>query len=172
MNAMTATKRLTLISLLTAASLIAGIIESRFPLPFPGMRLGIANIFILTALLLSGPLDAAAVALMKLALSFLFTGNTAAMLCSAGGHACSLPVIIALYILFPDDLSIPAISTAGAFAFNFGQVAAIAAVLRAPGIFAYLPPLLLAAAATGFSIGCAAEAITGRLMKIKAGRRI
>ena len=160
---MNTTKRVTLISLLTAASLITGMIESRFPLPFPGMRLGIANIFILTALKISGPADAAAVTLMKLALSFLFTGNAAALLCSAGGHACSLPVILTLYVLFPNDLSIPAISTAGAFAFNFGQVAAIATVLRAPGIFAYLPPLLLVAAATGFSIGCAAEAVTGRL---------
>ena len=168
MNAMSATKRLTMISLLTAASLTAGTIESRFPLPFPGLRLGVANIFILTALKISGPADAAAVTLMKIALSFLFTGNTAAMLCSAGGHACSLPVIAALYILFPDDLSIPAISTAGAFAFNFGQVAAIAAALGTPGIFAYLPPLLAAAAVTGFSIGCAAEAITGRLESIKA----
>jgi len=169
---MNATKRLIIISLLTAAALIAGTIESRFPLPFPGMRLGIANIFILTALKISGPADAAAVTLMKLALSFLFSGNTAAVLCSAGGHACSLPVIVALYKFFPDDLSIPAISTAGAFAFNFGQIAAIAAALRVPGIFAYLPPLLIAAAVTGFSIGYAAEIITGRLKNIAYGRWI
>lgn len=169
---MSATKRLTMISLLTAAALTAGIIESRFPLPFPGMRLGAANIFILTALRLFGPAAAAAVAIMKVALSFMFTGNAAAMLCSAGGHACSLPVIAALYILFPDDLSIPAISTAGAFAFNFGQIAAVAASLGTPGIFAYLPPLLAAAFVTGFSIGCAAEIITGRLENIKESRRI
>ena len=161
-----------MISLLTAAALIAGIIESRFPLPFPGMRLGAANIFILTALKISGPADAAAVALMKLALSFLLSGNTMAALCSAGGHACSLPVIIVLYKFFPGGLSIPAISTAGAFAFNFGQIAAIAIALRVPGIFAYLPPLLLVAAVTGFSIGCAAEAISRRLKTIKKGRRI
>ena len=160
---MNATKRLVLVSLLTAASLAAGTIESRFPLPFPGMRLGVANIFILTALKISGPVDAAAVAFMKLAMSFLFTGNTMAALCSAGGHACSLPVIVVLYKFFPDNLSIPAISTAGAFAFNFGQIAAIAAALRVPGIFAYLPPLLLVAAVTGFSIGYATEVITGRL---------
>ena len=157
-----------MISLLTTASMMAGIVESRFPLPFPGMRLGVANIFILTALLLSGPADATAVTLMKLALSFMLTGNVAATLCSVGGHACSLPVIVALYLLFPDDLSIPAISTAGAFAFNFGQVATIATTFRAPGVFAYLPPLLLVAAVTGFSIGYAAEAIAERLSVISA----
>ena len=167
MNAKNATKRLTMISLLTAMSLIAGTIESRFPLPFPGMRLGVANIFILTALKISGPTDAAAVALMKLALSFLFTGNAAALMCGGCGHLCSLPVTAALYTLFPDDLSVPAISTAGAFAFNFGQVAAVAAAMRTPGIFTYLPPLLAAASVTGFSIGYAAEAITGRLKSIK-----
>ena len=164
---MNAVRRLTFISLLTASALTAGLIESRFPLPFPGMRLGVANIFILIALKTSGPADAAAVAVMKLALSFMFTGNAIAALCSAGGHACSLPVIVALYKLFPGDLSTPAISTAGAFAFNFGQVAAIAMSLYTPGIFAYLPPLLLAASVTGFSVGCAAEAVSKRLEVIK-----
>ncbi|MDR3076851.1 MAG: Gx transporter family protein [Synergistaceae bacterium] len=162
---MNATKRIVTVSLLTASSLIAGLIESRFPLPFPGMRLGVANIFILTALLASGPADAAAVAAARLALSFIFSGNAAALLCSAGGIACSLPATIALYKLFPDGLSVPAISTAGAFAFNFGQIAAVAVALKTPGIFGYLPPLLLAAAVTGFSIGCAAEAVNGRLRR-------
>ena len=169
---MNAVKRLIMISLLTAAALTAGTIESRFPLPFPGMRLGAANIFILTALKISSPADAAAVAFMKIALSFLFSGNVVAALCSAGGHACSLPVIVTLYKFFPDDLSIPAISTAGAFAFNFGQIAAIAAILRAPGIFAYLPPLLIVAAITGFSIGHAAEIVTKRLENVKKSRLI
>jgi heptaprenyl diphosphate synthase len=160
---MNSTRRLTVTALLTAASLAAGFLESRFPLPFPGMRLGLANIFILVALMLSGPIDAAGVAAARLALSFMLTGNAAAALCGAGGLAVSLPVTIGLYKLFPDKLSIPAISTAGAYAFNMGQIAAVAIALSAPGVLSYLPLLLAAAAATGFSIGCAAEFMIRRL---------
>jgi heptaprenyl diphosphate synthase len=152
-----------MVALLTASSLVAGAVESRFPLPFPGMRLGVANVFILTALTLSGPADAAAVAIFRLAASLPLSGNLAAFMCGAGGTACSLPVTLALRKLFPEDLSIPAISTAAAFAFNFGQIAAIAFAFRTPGLFGYLPVLLLAAAVTGFSIGVAAEAVSSRV---------
>ena len=160
---MSSAKRLTVISLLTAASLATGLVESRFPLPVPGMRLGVANVFILTALMISGPADAAAVAASRVALSFLLSGNAAAALCGAGGHICSLPVMAALRHAFPEDLSAPAISAAGAFAFNFGQTAVIAITLKTPGVFGYLPVLLAAAAATGFAIGRAAEIVCARL---------
>jgi heptaprenyl diphosphate synthase len=160
---MNAARRVVMTSLLTSAALAAGLAESVFPLPIPGMKLGLANIFILAALMISGPADAIAVASMRVALSFLFTGNAAAALCSAGGTLCSLPVTVALYRLFPDELSVPAISMAGAFAFNFGQIAAIALSLGAPGVFGYLPPLLLTAAVTGFSVGRAAEILCRRL---------
>jgi len=160
---MSATKRVVVAALLTSASLLAGFMESRFPLPFPGMRLGIANIFIITAMLLSGPADAVVVAASRLALSFMLTGNAAALMCGAGGLAFSLPVTLALYKFFPDTLSIPAISTAGAYAFNFGQLAAIAMALRAPGVFRYLPWLLIAATITGFSIGYTADRLHARL---------
>jgi heptaprenyl diphosphate synthase len=160
---MGATKRLVTTALFTAASLMAGMLESRFPLPFPGMRLGLANIFTLTAMLVFGPSDAIAVAAARIVLSFLVTGNAVAMLCSVGGAAMSLPVTITLYRMFPDGLSVPAISAAGAYAFNFGQLAAIAIMLRTADVFGYLPWLLAVATATGFAIGRVAEEMSRRL---------
>jgi heptaprenyl diphosphate synthase len=160
---MSATKRIVMTALFTAASLMAGMLESRFPLPFPGMRLGLANIFTITAMLLSGPADAIAVTTARLVLSFMVTGNAVAMLCSVGGVAISLPVTITLYKMFPDGLSISAISTAGAYAFNFGQMAAIAITLQTTDVFSYLPWLLAVATATGFAIGRVAEKMSRHL---------
>ncbi|MDR0654331.1 MAG: Gx transporter family protein [Synergistaceae bacterium] len=160
---MNRTRRLVTVALLTSSALVAGLAESRFPLPFPGMRLGIANVFTLAALISLGPAEAAAVSLGRLAMSFLLGGNAGAFACSAGGLALSLPVMTALYKIFPKSLSVPAISAAGAYAFNIGQLAAIAAIMRANTVFAYLPPLLLVAAATGYAVGRAAEWIGDRV---------
>jgi heptaprenyl diphosphate synthase len=160
---MNGAKRLAAMAVLTAAALAAGFAESRFPLPFPGMRLGLANVFHLAALMMMGGAEAAAVAAMRLALSFFMTGNAVAFACSASGLAFSLPVTIALFRFFHDSLSVPAISVAGAFAFNFGQIAAIALIMRTREVMTYLPPLLLCASVTGFAVGRLAVEIHKRV---------
>jgi heptaprenyl diphosphate synthase len=160
---MTPLKRLSAIALLSSAALMAGWLESMFPLPFPGMRLGLANIFIIIALLLMGARAAVSVALLRLSLSFFLSGNPAALSCSAGGLALSLPTLIILRAFFPATLSVPAISTASAFAFNLGQLSAVAAMTGTPGVFAYLPPLWAAAAVTGYAVGRAADAASARI---------
>ncbi|MDR3165796.1 MAG: Gx transporter family protein [Synergistaceae bacterium] len=160
---MNRTRRLVTAALLTSSALVAGLAESRFPLPFPGMRLGIANVFSLAALVSLGPAEAAVVSLGRLVMAFSLGGNAIAFACSAGGLALSLPVMTALYKIFPKSLSVPAISVAGAYAFNIGQLAAIAAIMRTHTVFAYLPPLLLAAAATGYAVGRTAEWIADRV---------
>jgi heptaprenyl diphosphate synthase len=160
---MNGVKRLTAMAVLTAAALAAGFAESQFPLPFPGMRLGLANVFHLAALLMMGGTEAVTVAAARLALSFFMTGNAVALACSACGLAMSLPVTIFLFKFFPGSLSVPAISVAGAFAFNFGQIAAIALILQAREVLAYIPPLLLCASATGFAVGRLAAEMEKRL---------
>jgi heptaprenyl diphosphate synthase len=156
-------RRIVLVAMFTALALAAGFAESRFPLPFPGMRLGVANIFPLTALLFFGPREAVTVALLRLLVAFFLSGNVFSFLCSAGGLALSLPVTILLHSRFRDSLSVPAISSAAAFAFNFGQVSAVAFAVRAAEVFAYLPALLLCGAFTGFAVGVLAENLRGRL---------
>ncbi|MDR3279895.1 MAG: Gx transporter family protein [Synergistaceae bacterium] len=157
------TKHMLIIAMFTSMAMVTGFIESRFPLPFPGMRLGIANIFPLTALILYGPAEAISVAGLRLALSFFLSGNIVALSCSAGGIIVSLPLSIALYEYFADVLSVPAISVASAFAFNAGQLGAIALLLGSWGVLAYLPPLLLCAAATGYAIGSLASMLARKL---------
>ncbi|MDR3354011.1 MAG: Gx transporter family protein [Synergistaceae bacterium] len=160
---LSSTGRLFLIPLCSALAIVTGVAESWFPLPFPGMRLGIANVFHLLALILSGPGSAVAVTALRLSLSFFLSGNVFSLACSTAGLMLSLPVSVILYVRYGASLSIPAISAASAFAFNIGQVAAVVVLTGEPTIAAYLPLLLAAAAVTGFAVGKLAETLARRL---------
>ncbi|MDR1482908.1 MAG: Gx transporter family protein [Synergistaceae bacterium] len=156
-------RRLALISLCSAMAIVTGAAESLFPLPFPGMRLGIANVFNLLALILSGPGSSVSVAVLRLFLLFFLSGNMFSLTCGAAGLLLSLPVTIVLYERHNTALSIPAISTASAFAFNIGQVAAAIILTGEPAIASYLPLLLAAAVITGLAVGRLAETLARRL---------
>lgn len=163
------TQRLAFLAILSTSAFVVGTIESRFPLPFPGMRLGIANAFPLTALLLFSPKDAITVAAARLFLAFFLSGNPFAFACSAAGLGLSLPIAIALdgrNRRSPDTFSVPAISVASATGFNLGQILAAVSLTKTPALFAYLPFLLAAALLTGYAVGKLAETLTGRLGKL------
>ena len=72
---------------------ITGIVESLCGIdaffPVPGVRLGLANLFILAAFVLYGGSAALAVSLVRMCLVFLFTGNSTAFILSFGGSVCA-----------------------------------------------------------------------------------
>jgi heptaprenyl diphosphate synthase len=163
-----------LLSLFSALALAVGMIETWFPLPFPGVRLGLSNSFSLLALLSFGPGEAVAVAVARLCLTFLLSGNPFALACSAGGLICSLPVCIILYKKFGEFgrvMSVPAISVASATAFNVGQVAVVVIITSEPAILAYMPVIIAAGAATGYAVGRLAELLNDRLKKLTRATR-
>lgn len=137
--------------------------ESWFPLPFPGVRLGLANVFPLLALLLFGPREAVAVALTRLCMAFLLAGNPFALACSAGGLLLSLPLSIALWKKHRDELSVPAISVASAAAFNVGQLCAVVSLTSEPRILAYLPVIMAVGGVTGYLVGYMADKLRLRI---------
>ncbi|MDR1965319.1 MAG: Gx transporter family protein [Synergistaceae bacterium] len=157
------TEKTAILALFSALALAAGMIESWFPLPFPGVRLGLANVFPLLALIIFGAGEAVAVAAVRLCMSFLLAGNPFALACSIGGLLCSLPLSILLYKKFGTDLSVTAISAASATAFNAGQIAVVAALTSEPAILAYAPVILSVGAVTGISVGYLADKIRNRL---------
>lgn len=159
------TKKIVLVALLSALALIVGAVESLFPLPLPGVKPGFANVFSLVALLLFGPAEAVSVAVIRLTLAALISGNMFALACSAGGLACSLPTAVILYGKFRHLFSIPAISTASAAGFNMGQLAVVVLITDEPAILIYLPLLLLSALPAGFAVGLLAERLSTRLRK-------
>jgi heptaprenyl diphosphate synthase len=129
------------------------------------MRLGLSNVFYLLALLLFGASEALCVAVLRLFMLFVITGNAFALACSAGGLVCSLPLAIALYKRFERTLSVPAISVAASAAFNFGQLGAVVLMTGEPRLFLYFPILTLAGFFTGYAVGTLAEALRRRLLR-------
>ena len=159
------TRRIVLTGLFTACALVVNIAEGMLPMPLPGIKLGAANVFALTALVLLGTKEAFAVTLLRVALAWLVTGNVFSFLCSMGGALLAVAVMAFLYKRFRADFSLPWISVAGAWAFNLGQVAVVSYVVGDARVALYILPLFVAGAVAGWAVGWLADAVCRRLRR-------
>ena len=137
-------RRLTRCAVLTALALALSVAEGLVPLtilfPLPGLRLGLANLVTVYALL-GGNL---------MALAFSLTGGLLALGVMALLLRCSF-------------LSLFGVSIAGAAAHNTGQILAAMAVLGSRAPLVYLPPLLLCSLVTGAVTGGASMLLVHRI---------
>lgn len=159
-------RRTILLALLTSLALVVNLLEGGVPMPLPGMRLGAANAFALTALVLMGARASLAVTLLRVLLAWLLSGNPFAFFCSLTGGLFSTAVMAVLYTKFRELFSLPWISVAGAWAFNAGQILVAALLIGDARVFYYLPPLLIAGTVAGWAVGLLARALGGRLAAI------
>lgn len=140
---------------LAALALVLGYVETFIPLPvpFPGVKLGLANVAVLLALEVLDVRSAAVVALVKvLAAGFLF-GNPVMMLYSAAGTALAFAAMTACTRI--EGASVVLAAVIGAVLHNVGQLAVAMAVLGTPLVWATAPVLAVAGAATGVLSGAA-----------------
>lgn len=145
------------VGVLAALALVLGYIETFIPLPVPvpGVRLGLANIAVLAALVLLDAKSAALVAVAKvLAAGFLF-GNPLMMLYSAGGTVLAFASMAAL-VRVP-GLSVVLVAMMGAVFHNLGQLAVACLVLGTGLVLYSAPVLVIAACVTGAVTGMAAR---------------
>jgi len=153
-------RRLTTDAVLLSLALVLSIVERWIPLelivPVPGLKLGLANIVTLFALMRLQPIDALAILLVRCLVMGVINGPMTLIFSLTGG-------ILAFFVMWPlsrlegKSLSAIGISLAGAAVHNIGQVAAAGLVLNEPLLFlTYLPPLLLTSLATGTLTGVAA----------------
>ena len=84
--------------LFVAVALIFSYVESLLPIPFPvpGMRLGFANIAVLSVLYLYGVRDAFLVNLVRIVLASLLFGNVQSFFFSLAGGMASLGIMALL----------------------------------------------------------------------------
>lgn len=148
---MSATHRLSLCAVLTALALALSYIERFFPLilliPLPGVKLGLANVVTLFALLTLDSRAAVSILLCRCFLGAMFAGNASALLFSLLGGCLAMAVM--LLLKRGRRFSVYGISLAGAAAHNVGQVLAAMLTLGTQAPLYYLPPLLLVAVCTG-----------------------
>lgn len=154
-----ATQRLARISLLSALALVLSYIETMIPLPvaLPGVKLGLANVAVVVALLGLDIRAAAAVAVVKVMASGFLFGSPMMLMYSLGGTALAFAGSAAASRI--PGLGAVATCMVAAILHNAGQITVAALLLGTPSVLLSLPPLALAACATGFVTGAVAAGV-------------
>ncbi len=164
-------RRLTRGAMLVSLALVLSLFERMIPLelvvPIPGVKLGLANIVTLFALVSLGFRDAAVILALRISILGLINGPVPLLLSATGGLVSLLVMWI---VLRGHDrvFSLIGVGMAGAVAHNIGQVAAAGLLLgNAALLVSYLPALLLTGLVTGLLTGSAAIPVC----RILAGRK-
>ena len=159
------TRRLVFLAMTVAVAMVLSFVESQIPafVAVPGVKVGLANLAVIFALLVFGTWEAFAVSLVRVLLVSLLFGNAVGWLYSLSGALLSLCVMLLLRRV--GRFSVVGISVAGGVAHNVGQILAAMAVLRSEGVLFYLPPLLLSGVIAGAVIGIASALLVERVGK-------
>lgn len=163
------TRKLALMAMFTAASLIVFVIEAQIPaipapIPVPGIKLGLANIVTLIAMVMLGRREAGLILLVRIAMGSMFTGGVSAFIFSIAGGALAYAVMCLTLKPFSGKL-LWVVSVLGAAAHNLGQLAAAIIITKTSSLMLYAPVLLASAVVTGAFTGLAAMYLTQRLDK-------
>ena len=147
--------RMSRLALLTALSLIAHYLESLMPPLMAGLpvKLGLANVFSLVALLMWSPKEALLVTLLRCLMGPLLSGSPSSLLYSLTGGLLSWGMMSLLLPLCRRGKISPAgLSVAGSFAFNAGQLV-VGALIAGKGMLLYFPLMSLLSLPTGLFVG-------------------
>ena len=157
------TKKLTLLSLLSAIALTIFMVEAQIPplVPIPVIKMGLANIVTVFAVFALGPKEGASVLFVRIFLGAVFAGNFSTIFYSAAGGACAIGVTILLKkILTNKQLWVA--GALGAIAHSIGQMAMAIALTATPGLIVYLPVMIAVSIVTGCFTGLCAQFLVNR----------
>ena len=156
-------KKLTVLALLTALSMILSYIEGLLPafVAIPGIKVGLANLAVVLALYRLGWREAICVSLVRvLCLSLLF-GNAASLAYSIAGAALSLAGMVILKKTM--RFSPLAVSVTGGVLHNIGQLLMASVLLSTTALRYYLPALMLGGILAGIVIGVISAILLKRI---------
>ncbi len=145
-------KKIALVSLLTALSLILFMVENLFPpMMIPGARLGLSNIIVMIALIYFGFNSAFIMVIAKCVLSCLFGGFSQLMYNLPSG----IVAVIVMYCLMKlyKRLSILSISAVSAVIHNLVQNVVFCFVTKSVAVLSYAPYLALLGLISGVFTG-------------------
>lgn len=141
-------KKTAKIGMFIALAMIFSYIEAIIPINFgiPGIKLGIANIVVVTSLYVLGFKETIGISLIRILLMGILFGNVFSLIYSFSGGILSLMgmIICKKFKLF---------STVGGVLHNLGQLIAASIVLNNLSIAYYFSILLISGVVTGFVIG-------------------
>jgi heptaprenyl diphosphate synthase len=155
------TRRMVFLAMLVCLAVVLSYVERLFPLSFtvPGIKLGLANLVVVTGLYLLPPRQALLLALMKCFMTAWIFGSFSAFLYSLAGSLLSFGLMSPLVYASRRRLPVTAVSAVGAIGHNLGQLLTAAAVVGSLNVLYYLPALTVAGAVTGVVIGFCARSL-------------
>ena len=153
---MKSSKRIALCAALAAVALTIFVAESQIPplVAIPGVKLGLANIVTLVAMVLLGRQDALAILAVRLVLGSVFAGGFSAFLFSVAGGVFAYIVMCVLVGVFPEKL-LWVVSVFAALAHNAGQLLVAILITQTPGLIVYGLALAASGVVTGVFTGLA-----------------
>lgn len=122
-----------------------------FSIGVPGIKLGLANIVIVTALYAFGIKEAFAISAVRIILVALTFSNTFTMIYSLAGGILSW-ALMSLFKL-SNKFSIIGVSVIGGVFHNIGQLTVAAILMETAGLIYYLLILMIGGTITGIIIG-------------------
>ena len=150
-------KKVAFYGVFAALAILMGYVESLFPPPVPvqGVKLGLANVIVLIALYFMGAKAALGINVIRVVISaLLFSGFSGFLYSIAGAGVSFIIMVLAKKI---KSSGIIGVSVLGGVAHNIAQIGLAAAVLNTPGLFYYLPVLIISGVVMGVITGIAAR---------------
>lgn len=161
------TRRLALSAMLAALALIFSYVEAMIPIPVPvpGIKLGIANLVIVTAIYKLGFRYAFTINCVRIVIAGLLFSGVFGMFYSFAGGILSIAV---MYLLYRTGwFSMIGVSMAGGVAHNLGQLITACLIVSNVRLMSYFSILLFSGLFSGIAVGFLATLIYRRLPDIR-----
>lgn len=158
-------KKTALFGLMIALAFVFSYLETLIPfnIGVAGVKLGLANLVVVTALYTMPRRDAFFIAVIRIILvGITFAGVSTLMYSLAGGL---LSFAVMCLLKKSKHFSVIGVSLAGGIAHNLGQIIVAALVMQTPRIIYYIPVLALSGVVTGIVIGIVSNIIIHRLKR-------
>jgi heptaprenyl diphosphate synthase len=163
-------RRLTLMTMLLAMSILLHMVEPALPIPVPGVKLGLANIIGLIALFLFGIKEMITINVMRVVMASLLRGilfGTGFWL-SLSGVLLSTLMTILLYK--QNKLSKIGLSVASGAFHGIGQIGALILINNTVMMIYWLPMLWFSSVPTGYVTGTLSVQVLKRLKVTERNR--
>ena len=157
------------LGLYCGAAILLSYVEGLIPVftAIPGMKLGLPNLAVVTALYFYSWREAALVSVVRIAVVGLLFGNLFSVCFSLAGGFLSL-LLMAL-VKWTGLLDCTGVSMVGALGHNVGQIAAAVLLVENVRVAYYFLPLAITGLAAGVAIGLLSGMMLRRLERLVPG---
>lgn len=165
------TRNVATYGMLIALAFILSYIESIIPIPvpIPGIKIGLANLVVITALFTMGPKQAFVLSMIRILLVGFTFGNLSTMMFSFAGGMLSWLLMVAAKRW--KRFSMTGVSILGGIGHNIGQILVAMWVINSSVLLYYLPFLIISGLITGAVIGIVGALITANIKKLDFMKR-